>query len=135
MSYWGLGYTNMPITDPPPPGYWLGVDSGCVASYHMPTYNPVVSPGRARWSYFPFAIFETCWAPEFGSLRNWRLPLWIPCLAFTAIFLSSYLPVRRRGQRRKRGLCVKCGYDLRGSRERCPECGARFETPKLDADC
>lgn len=33
---------------------------------------------------------------------------------------------RRTTLRRARGLCVHCGYDLRASKEHCPECGAQI---------
>ncbi|MCH8053331.1 MAG: hypothetical protein IH895_04670 [Planctomycetes bacterium] len=64
------------------------------------------------------------------------VPLWIPMLLFATLSLVLYLPhVHGRRRRHKLGLCLKCGYDLRASKERCPECGARFEKPKLNADC
>ena len=57
------------------------------------------------------------------------LPLWIPSALFGGIFTFSYLvPLHRRNKRKKLGLCLKCGYDLRGSKERCSECGTPFSS-------
>jgi hypothetical protein len=47
--------------------------------------------------------------------------LWVPMLAFAILPLWLW---RRRRVTRGKGLCEACGYDLRATPERCPECGA-----------
>lgn len=48
---------------------------------------------------------------------------WVLCL-FGAILPAYWLVRHRRARRRARlGLCPTCGYDLRGTPDRCPECG------------
>ena len=62
-------------------------------------------------------------------------PIW-PGFAINSIFYATLLWLLtlgpftvRRMIRRKRGLCIKCGYDLRGTdHDKCPECGWGRET-------
>ena len=58
------------------------------------------------------------------------LPFWIPPALPAAWLVTAFIrgPLRRY-RRRKRGLCVTCGYDLRGSPGRCPACGAGIKMP------
>jgi len=64
------------------------------------------------WTYIVFVSF----------------PLWILPLLFAAHPAIAFMrgPFRRY-RRRKKGLCIKCGYDLTGNVSGvCPECGERI---------
>ena len=54
--------------------------------------------------------------------------LWLPVLLFGVWPAWRLLPFPRRRKRKRHGLCLQCGYDLRGSKERCPECGTGFSS-------
>ena len=59
-----------------------------------------------------------------------RVPLWTLVIIFSASTYCFCFAYKRR-TRRKLGLCLKCGYDLRGSKEWCPECGKTFDSRLL----
>jgi hypothetical protein len=50
---------------------------------------------------------------HYGVLSAWPLLL----------LMVDLRRVARRRSRRRHGLCIACGYDLRESHDRCPECG------------
>jgi hypothetical protein len=66
--------------------------------------------------------------------RTWTVPFWFVLLLFAALPARSVLVLthhRRTRQRLVAGLCPTCGYDLRGSTERCPECGTPITLTSL----
>lgn len=82
-----------------------------ISCFHLPPYG--VSPRRWELNIATFMI----------DTAFWTLVVW-PFAAMIR-WISSVI-----GNPRKEtttGLCIKCGYDLRGLREqRCPECGTPF---------
>ena len=88
-----------------------------------PTYGPSIKAqirtveGRLNQRHFL--------APPEGPRWQLTVPAW--ALAAASALLPGVwflVPHLRRRRRRRAGLCVACGYDLRASPERCPECGA-----------
>lgn len=80
-------------------------------------------------------IVRGMWLPSSGLDR--RLHVGLPCWA--AALSAGILPatrlavlLRRRRQHRSAGasLCPACGYDLRATPHRCPECGAVLPAKK-----
>jgi hypothetical protein len=71
---------------------------------------------------------------QFELLRILLILLFVAGSAFTLLLflavvvggtrdLACHWRDRIEESRRSHGLCMRCGYDLRGSPARCPECG------------
>jgi hypothetical protein len=58
-----------------------------------------------------------------GTVTHMGLPLWALGGLFALSYWALVRPMMMADRRRRRGLCPRCGYDLRGSPEKCPECG------------
>jgi len=110
-------------------------------------WNPNLSswyqtPSTAH-TIFGFGMYSgTCYSwPEYlypgvpmpsshGDPRFWRdkyvalaVPYWAVLAIFIVLTLLLYAKRRRFEWPRKIGFCSSCGYDLRATPDRCPECG------------
>ena len=72
-------------------------------------------------------VMSTPLVPYRSVSVPWFHPLWVlgPVAVGWCMFVAS------RTRRRRRGHCAVCGYDLRATPERCPECGSvQVTTPR-----
>jgi hypothetical protein len=82
-------------------------------------------PVRSLWNRLGFFTYENGLTTSFSDSPEHGIafPAWLPVLAFAIppmLWLRHFIRTRRRY---REGLCRKCGYDLRATPERCPECG------------
>ncbi len=79
---------------------------------------------------FPGVGHFTFWGPPPAfSFSTWpggfsiSFPHWLVVLVTLIVPIACLLQFRRRRRMARLGFCLTCGYDLRASAERCPECG------------
>lgn len=147
-GHWSRG--GQALASPPAPGRSVVVDSVGVGvrtwAAAIPTTlanDPYVrrmssssggssSSSRERW----FGLYEEREGHYFGGgtaypYREIRVPyyvLWWACLPAVLIAGREVFFLRRRRAAARAGRCASCGYDLRATPDRCPECG-RFAPP------
>jgi hypothetical protein len=116
---------------PPWTNVWAIPDSG----WHYSADSPMVTP--PQWHGLLGAAGASVWyAAGFGyasgaavgthPYRFIVIPYWAVAVATLVPFglcARAYLKARRIQERAMRGLCLRCGYDLRATGDRCPECG------------
>jgi hypothetical protein len=104
----------------PEPGSWSETAWGYQA---IPPDPPArfATPPDNQWLGFRYSSGRL-WRNAFREIEVplWALSLPVPLAVACVVSLRRL----RRARRKRAGLCPACGYDLRASPDRCPECGA-----------
>jgi hypothetical protein len=113
--------------DPP----WMAMRSDLVWDEYRASWSPRAQhPNRLRHAPRGVSFFSGGIAISKSSVVEVLVPYWLLALVTSPAPAWLLLRVRRGLRRRLRsrlgrlGICADCGYDLRASRGRCPECGA-----------
>jgi hypothetical protein len=125
---------------PEPGGSRCSFDTGTIPAARGGRWSASGTFGLVwRMHLLGFAVQKDLWSvggPGSGlsltEINDWTvvLPFWLVSMigALPLVLLVRGLRRDRRMRRRQRlGLCLRCGYDLRASAERCPECGTAID--------
>jgi hypothetical protein len=90
--------------------------------------GPSAPAGFPRTAWIWGGYFRDSWVsstPQDSiAVRTLFVPYWPILGASAALPLRAAVGIVRRRRRVSPGCCARCGYDLRASPARCPECGA-----------
>jgi len=130
-----------------PPAMRIWVDGGDIRFVRTPTVKFYGRPGNRpklpkdsssecnsfafQWKSFVIILLagdDPEWIPYAYGETHLTIHLWVPFIlvaAYPTIVIVTR--VYRRHRRRRKGLCLKCGYNLAGNVSGvCPECGERI---------
>jgi predicted RNA-binding Zn-ribbon protein involved in translation (DUF1610 family) len=95
------------------------------AGWRISGSEPAIELSYGTYHGFGFRTWRPNARTETGRLRTVTLPHWFIMLCFATLpAVATYRWVRSRPNRQERDFkCPKCGYDLRATPDRCPECG------------
>ena len=91
-----------------------------VGSHDLLSSNLMDTPQRGRLGFTQGSGFQRGTGLTDGTYNYVTVPHWFLTLVLGLVLFALG---RRAWRRRPAGLCPNCGYDLRESPDRCPECG------------
>ena len=117
---------------------WAWAESYSPHALWLRDFDPTWEPPRASYDAFVlrrgalervyFLYSSNDWEAISRAVDSRSIPAWPFLLAI--VIVGSFLPIRwliyvitRLEQRANDGLCPACGYDLRATPDKCPECG------------
>jgi hypothetical protein len=132
-------------------GWVVSSSIGRVGVYRTRSWQKLDGEDRATWNWYavpqnPLPLRERLGlvGPSFEfrnkpfggatAIHYWSLnvPYWVLLLALVVLPIFWMVQCRRMTLRRAQFRCLCCGYDLRATPDRCPECG-RLATPHESA--
>jgi hypothetical protein len=93
-------------------------------SHYLLHRSQSAEPPPGLWRRLGFGYFTTFSKSQFDDARRASVPYWLPVSIFAVMPAVAAARHLRRARRLHSGLCPRCGYDLRATPHRCPECGA-----------
>ena len=157
-ALWVRGYWRMDAAGwrravaPGEPEWWFGLSSAggrlmVFGALYPPPAAPQRLPGGWYWHSYDNTPIRYAGGPfanrwGFGLIsteaadvreRGIVLPAWAATVFFALLPAIRLASIIRRRRLMAEGHCLRCGYDLRATPERCPECG-QFPAGATGAD-